>query len=215
MTRSRRAALVLPTALAAFLLAGCGGGDDDSPVDDVEVESTPDTGEAVGTDLVSFELPEGWAVLDSDQAREKAGSDANPMLEELADRMGMSQDQLAAQMEAIELFAAAPGGAVDGFLTNVNVIEQPSPPGGVPEGDGMRMELMTFADEVGEIEPLDADGIDGVRAEYSFATGDLSLNGVQLYIEAGDEIAIITVSATEADDAEDVADAIEETLVLN
>ena len=213
MTRSRRAALALPTVLAALVLAGCSG-DDDSPVDDVEVESTPDAGEAVGTDLVSFELPEGWAVLDSEQAREKAGSDANPMLEELSDRMGMTEDQLAAQLEAIELFAAAPGGAVDGFLTNVNVIEQPSPPGGVPEGDGMRMELMTFADEVGDIEPLDVDGVDGVRAEYSFATNGLSLNGVQLYIEAGDEIAIITVSATEAEDADDVADAIEDSLVL-
>ena len=215
MTRSRRAALALPTVLVALLLAGCGGGDDDSPVEDVEVESTPDAGEAVSTDLVSFELPEGWAVLDSEQAREKAGSDANPMLGELADRMGMSEDQLSAQMEAIELFAAAPGGAVDGFLTNVNVIEQPSPPGGVPEGDGMRMELMTFADEVGDIEPIDADGIEGVRAEYSFATGDLSLHGVQLYVEAGDEIAIITVSATEADDADEVAEAIEDSLALS
>ena len=212
MTRSRRAALALPTVLAALLLAGCSG-DDDSPVDDVEVESTPDAGESVGTDLVSFELPEGWAVLDSDQAREKAGSDANPMLEELSDRMGMTEDQLAAQMEAIELFAAAPGGAVDGFLTNVNVIEQPMPPGGLPDPEAIRPDLMTFADEVGDIEAVETGGgLDALRAEYVVASGDLEIQGEQLYVEVEDELVIISISAARAEDTAEIADLVEQSL---
>lgn len=218
MTRSRRAALALPTVLAALLLAGCGGGDDGGDGGDredlgFEVESTPDAGESVGTDLVSFELPEGWAVLDQDEVGEEVGTEDNPVVTDLAERMGIPPTDLAQQMQGIELFAAAPGGAVDGFVTNVNVIEQPLPPGGVPEGDDLRPQLEAFADEVGTLDPIDTDDAEGVRATYSLTTGGASVNGVQFYIEAGDELSIITVTATRAEDAADVADAIEDSLV--
>ncbi|MCP6391219.1 hypothetical protein NL487_30300, partial [Klebsiella pneumoniae] len=74
MTRSRRAALLpLLCLLLPLGLTACGG-DDDSPVDGVEVESTVEGGEEVGTDLVTFELPDGWAVLDQEAMTERAGS---------------------------------------------------------------------------------------------------------------------------------------------
>lgn len=216
MTRSRRFLALLPLLLLP--LSACGGDDggsgDDRQELGVDVESTPEAGESVGTDLVSFELPEDWAVLDQDQVGEKVGDEDNPVVEDLADRMGLDPAALAQQMQAVELFAAAPGGAVDGFVTNVNVVEQASPPGGVPEGDGLRPQLETFADEVGDIEPLEAGDLEGVRATYVLETGGQRVNGVQLYVEVDDQVSIITVSARDADDAEDVADTIEDSLAL-
>lgn len=211
MTLTRRA-LPLPLLLVtALLLAGCGGGDEE--VEGLAVESSVGSGETVGTDVVDFELPEGWAVLDTDAARDRAGSEGNPLIDDLSGRMGVTEDQLAEQMKALELFAAAPGGAVDGFLTNVNVVEQPLPPGGLPGPEAMRPELMVFADEVGEIEPLDpGSGLDGLRATYLVESGGRTINGVQLYAEIDDTLVIITVSATEATTAAEVADLVESTL---
>lgn len=217
MTRSRRAAL-LPLSLPPLLLVlglaltACGG-DDESPVDGVEVESTVEGGEEVGTDLVTFELPDGWAVLDQETASERAGSDDNPLLEEMADRSGLTPEQLAAQMQAVELYAAAPGGAVDGFLTNVNVVQQPMPPGGLPEPEGLRPELMTFADEVGDIEAIETGGaLEGLRAEYLVTSGDLEINGEQLLVEVDDQLVIVSVSAARAEDAAEIADLVEQSL---
>ena len=214
MTRSRRFLALLPLLLLP--LSACGGdeGGDDREELGVDVESTPAAGESVGTDLVSFELPEDWAVLDQDQVGDKVGDEDNPVVEDLADRMGLDPAALAQQMQSVELFAAAPGGAVDGFVTNVNVVEQASPPGGVPEGDALRPQLETFADEVGDIEPLEAGDLEGVRATYVLETGGQRVNGVQLYVEVDDQVSIITVSARDADDAEDVADTIEDSLAL-
>lgn len=217
MTRSRRFLALLPLLLLP--LTACGGDGDgtdgggDREELGIDVESTPEAGEAVGTDLVSFELPEDWAVLDQEQVGDQVGDEDNPVVGDLAERMGMDPAALAQQMQAVELFAAAPGDAVDGFVTNVNVVEQASPPGGVPEGDGMRPQLETFADEVGEIDPLDAGDLEGVRATYVLETGGQRVNGVQLYVEVDDEVSIITVSASDADDAAEVADTIEDSLV--
>lgn len=213
MTRSRRAALLpLLGLLLPLGLTACGG-DDDSPVDGVEVESTVEGGEQVGTDLVTFELPEGWAVLDQEAMSERAGSDDNPMLEEMSERLGLTTEQLASQMDAVELYAAAPGGAVDGFLTNVNLIEQPMPPGGLPDPEGLRPELMAFADEVGDIEAFESEGgLAGLRAEYAVASGGLEVRGEQLYVEVEDQLVIISVSAARSEDAAEVADLVEESL---
>ena len=212
MTRSRRTTLLpLLCLLLALGLTACGG--DETPVDGVEVESTVEGGEEVGTDLVTFELPDGWAVLDQETASQKAGSDANPLLGEMADRSGLTPEQLAAQMEAIELYAAAPGGAVDGFLTNVNVVEQPMPPGGLPEPEGLRPELMSFADEVGDIEVIETGrDLEGLRAEYLVASGDLEINGEQILVEVDDQLVIVSISAARAEDAAEIADLVEQTL---
>lgn len=211
MTRSRRAALLpLLCLLLPLGLTACGG-DDDSTVDGVEVESTVEGGEEVGTDLVTFELPDGWAVLDQEAMTERAGSDANPMLEEMSERLGVTPEQLAVQMDAVELYAAAPGGAVDGFLTNVNVIEQPLPSGGLPEPEGIRPDLMAFADEVGDITEIEGD-LEGLRAEYTVSSGGLEVRGEQLYVEVGDQLVIISVSAARAEDAAEVADLVEQSL---
>lgn len=209
MTRSRRAALSLLSVLvpASVLLGACS----DDPLDDVAVEDTVESGETVETDLVSFALPEGWTVLDAETMRDRAGSEANPLLDDLAERSGIGVDRFVAQMESMELFAAAPGGAVAGLLTNVNVIEQPLPPGGVPEPEAMRPELMVFADEVGDIDELEG-AVEGVRAEYLVESGRVSINGEQFYAELDDSLVVVTVSATEAGDAAEVADLIEETL---
>jgi len=213
MTRSRRAALLpLLCLLLPFGLTACGG-EDDGPVDGVEVESTVEGGEEVGTDLVTFELPDGWAVLDQEAMTERAGSDANPMLEEMSERLGLTPEQLASQMDAVELYAAAPGGAVDGFLTNVNLIEQPMPPGGLPDAEGLRPELMAFADEVGDIGAFESEGgLAGLRAEYTVASDGLEVRGQQLYVEVEDQLVIISVSAARAEDAAEVADLVEQSL---
>jgi hypothetical protein len=219
MTRTRRAAL--PPLLCLLLplgLTACGG--EDSPVDGVEVERTVEGGDAgtdeVGTDLVSFELPDGWTVLDEEAMTERAGSDANPLLEDMSDRLGLTPEQLAAQMDAVELYAAAPGGAVQGFLTNVNVIEQPTPPGGLPDAEAIRPELMLFADEVGDIEPIETDsGLEGLRADYRVSSGELDILGEQLYAEIDDQLVIISISAARAEDAAEIADLVERTLAAS
>ena len=95
-------------------------------------------------------------------------------------------------------------------MTDPSVEQAPS----ALEGDGLRPQLETFADEVGDIEPLEAGDLEGVRATYVLETGGQQVNGVQFYVEVDDEVSIITVSARDADDAQDVADTIEDSLVL-
>ena len=139
-----------PAVLAALLLVGCSGETDDASRKPVQapvpiITSSPPAPSAspstsrpatspsalptprahggaqrVESSGISFEVPEGWQSLKASELFD--GTTDTPALQELADRLGVTPDQLAQAMSTIDLFLIGDGGAHGGVVDNINVL---------------------------------------------------------------------------------------------
>lgn len=202
--------------LALALTAACGGdtppedptddapevaedaGDDDVDVDDDAVDDEPevdasDPDASADTDGMvltgaglQLVVPEDWIVL---------GDDAEFDPDALADAaaaMGVSPEQLEAQLQQAEALALDPV-PVDDFADNVNITVVPGPPE-LPDEDLLRADYAQIGAEVTEVADRDTPVGEGVHVAYTLDVGT-TVYGVGLFVVVDDQLVTVTASS--------------------
>ena len=193
MTRSRGPRrLVL--ALLAVVLAGCSasGGGPGSRVNEVS---------AIG---VSFDAPEGWQQMDPGEA--DVDSD---VVKELAEGLGTTPDQFAQNMKSVDLFVVDDAGARDGFLANINMLDQP---GRLPEDDQFEDQFRALGAEVVDLTHEEADVGDVVVVGYTLRLQDHAIEGISYLFDQDDQVVTVTVSTLDRQQSETIGGRILDTL---
>jgi hypothetical protein len=220
----RVAALVLTAGLA---VSGCGGGTSSAPAADPgstpPTSGTPssagDPGSTHGTDPksggklvqldkygVSYRVPAGWTSIDGKQLLKPD----NPVLKEVAGRMGVSVDQLLSTIGSnLQAYAITDQGAVNGFLDNVDGGGYPI--GGLTEAQ-LEVQLAAIGAKPGKVVHSHTAAGELMRLPYVWTTNGVTIHGVALVIDLGDATAQVTVSAHDEQTATSIADEVQGSL---
>lgn len=192
MTRTSRA-LAAVLSSAALALTGCSGsGSSDG--------GNGDSGEAANEFTaagVSFEAPDGWEALEADQA---GTPDAD-----VAEGLGMSAEQLQQTIAAVDLFVVDGDGPQDGFLSNINVLQQD---GQLPADGVIEEQFGQMGATVNGVSHPDA-GIDDVTAvDYSLQVETNTVEGISYLVPLGDQVVTITVSTPDRAESTGIGEAV-------
>jgi len=137
-------------------------------------------------------VPEGWQSLKASEVFD--GATDNPVIQELADRLGLSPEQLAQAMRTIDLMLISDGGAHGGVVDNVNVVST-----GVPLNDSqVKLQLAAVGVKKPEISHTMTKLGEAISATYEVALGGKSLRGGGIYLDAPEGAVAVTVSSSEA-----------------
>jgi hypothetical protein len=231
-TSPRPATLVLTllVALVATALAGCGSDQptarassptspsvsasssasaSPSPADEPTDEATdeaPSTGDVqvikVDKFGVSFELPKGWITLNARKVLKSTGP--NPVLDELASRLGTTREQLVQQFSAyLQTMSVSDEGAIHGFLDNVNSVGQE----GDVNDDQLKLQLATVGAKPGALHHQTTDAGDVTVVHYTLSTKTgLTIRAIALAVRTGAATVVLTVSSSSDQRATKIAD---------
>jgi hypothetical protein len=222
------AVALLAALVAASTLAGCGSdrpaarassstspspspsaSTTDEPTDgptDEATDEAPSTGDVqvikVDKFGVSFELPKGWVTLNARKVLKSTGP--NPVLDELADRLGTTRDQLVQQFSAyLQTMSVSDEGAIHGFLDNVNSVGQE----GDVNDDQLKLQLATVGAKPGALDHETTDAGDVTVVHYSLSTKTgLTIRAVALAVHTGPATVVVTVSSSSDQRATKIAD---------
>lgn len=211
--------LLVPVALLA-----CTSDDDADPADTSAsetteaIEPTSGTTETVRTASipsdarvieveelgVRFAAPAGWETVDPDELDDDP---ANTVLDELAERAGVTPDELAASIEeGVELyvFSDEPD---DSYTANINILAAPAD--AVPSDAELTADFEALGANNVEIErSTTSAGAEAVSARYTVRLGDLRVRGVSVFTETDDGVVNITASTTNRREANDLGELI-------
>lgn len=171
-----------------------------APAADVEVIKVKKFG-------VSFELPKGWISLDAKQALKGKGK--NPFLDDLAERLGMTGEQLTRLFAtSVQTMSVSGNGASHGFLTNVNTIGQE----GDLNDDQLKLQMATVGAKIGTVAHATADAGDVTRMSYDLTSKGVTIRGVAIAVHT--EVATVLISVSSLSEAESgrIADQIQASL---
>jgi hypothetical protein len=157
---------------------------------------------------ISFELPKGWITLDARKVLKGGGK--NPFLDDMADRLGVSREQLVQTFaSAVLTMSVSDEGAVHGFLDNVNTVGQE----GDVNDDQVKLQLATIGAKAGELSHASSDAGDVTRVAYTLdsRTG-VTIQAVALAVRTGDATVVVTVSSSTSAAAGRLADQIQASL---
>jgi hypothetical protein len=179
----------------------------DEPSDQPSDEPTDDASDdaaSAGTQVVkvkkfgiSFELPEEWISLDAKKVLD-GGTGKNPFLEELADRLGVSEEQLVrAFSTSLQTMSVSGGGASHGFLTNVNSVGQ--------EGDlndeQLKLQLAAIGAKPGVPDHGSSEAGPVTLFPYDLASKSFTVRGLAVAVHTAVATVIITVSSASAEES--------------
>jgi hypothetical protein len=216
------AALALGLGVVAVVTTDSDDGSSTGETDAGETDAA-DGGpeEADIPDLVSFTDPDGefevsvpdeWVAVSMRGDISGTGAEAFPDDEARATAL----DQMLGAMPRLILFAAVdPETVGTRFLTNVNLVRVPAPPGGdlgVMEELAPREIAAQGGEQVGEPERVTLASGDALRIEYENEALDAEF--VQFYVVADDMVWTLTFNATDLADYEGQPDAIAESFDL-
>lgn len=198
-------------ALLVLTLSGCGakGATTDTTDDEKQVESTSH-GLVVSFDGdSSFEVPKDWKLIKDGDAGAMMDTAADQgVLDEIAKNMGVSADQLTAQLAALDVFVGAPA-PVNGFLDNVNTTHISS---GLPSAEQIEAEYAQLG--MGAVEvTTEASALgDALVTTYTMPIGQITVHGASIIVEADGESDVITVSTGSGASTDALVDQIIDTL---
>lgn len=157
---------------------------------------------------VAFELPKGWITLDAKKVL--TGTGKNPILDELANRMGTTPEKLAQTFSAaVQTFSVTDEGAHDGFLDNVNTVGQDQ----VLNDDSIKLQLATVGAKPGTIVHASSAAGDVTRVPYVLPTKTgLTVQAVAVVVHTAKATVVVTVSSSTAAAAARIADQVEASL---
>lgn len=199
----------LAAALFCLGLAGCSAGDP-AGTDDVETDPRSEGADAskrVSAVGVSFEVPEGWEELDAAELADGAGD--TPQMAEMADGMGITPDQLEQTVRMMDLFLVSGEGAQHGFLDNLNVLQVPGP---VPNESQVKLSFLQLGAEIEDITHERTGLGDTIDVRYLFEIGDARVQGEAIFVEVDDKPVSVTISASDRDTTDEIADQVLDTL---
>jgi hypothetical protein len=155
---------------------------------------------------ISYRVPQGWISVDG---KELLRPD-NPVLTQVANRLGMTVDQLITSIgNNIQAYSVSGKGAVDGVLDTVNLIGIPA--SGVT-GAQIRVQLASIGAEPGKAVSAPTSVGRVTRMPYVWDTNGHRIYGVSMAVDLGTSTAQITVSAHDARNARSIADLVQHSL---
>jgi hypothetical protein len=204
-------ALAVPTTLACLLLAGCSSDDEPDASSTSSADASSDAsdtdGKSVTVDGLTFEAPEGYREVDPDDVA--GGQDDNDVLSDLADNMGVSTDQFLQLMRSVDLYLFDEDGAKNGFVDNINVLTQP---GAVATDDQIQASFDQLGAHVEEITHETTDAGDVAQVDYTLDVQGATVAGRGMLVATDDGVVNITVSTSDPDTSDEIADRIIDTL---
>ncbi|MGY2875577.1 hypothetical protein ACVW00_002767 [Marmoricola sp. URHA0025 HA25] len=223
--------------LAVLTLAGCGASGDptagattsaptvavpsptvtftDDPTDDATDDPSEDPTASADVQVVkirkfgvSFELPKGWITLDAKKVLN--GGVKNAFLAEMAERLGVTQQQLLQSFSTlVQTFSVSDAGAVHGFLSNVNTVGQE----GDVNDDQLKLQLATIGAKPGELGHATTDAGEVTRIPYVLTSkAGVTIRGVALAVHTSSATVLITVSSSSASESGRLADQVQSSL---
>lgn len=184
----------------------------DEPTQDASATAT---GPSSGSQLVkvtkfgiAFELPRAWITLDAKKVLASGGK--NPILDELARRMGTTPEQLAKTFSAaVQTFSVSGDGAHHGFLDNVNTVGQE----GDVNDETLKFQLATVGAKPSSIEHATSAAGDVTRVTYDVPTKiGLTVHAVAVVVHADGATVVVTISSSATAAAARIADQVQRTL---
>lgn len=207
---SRHLARVLAGSVlitVSLLTASCGGSDDAAPTTAASSDSSAPAADTqtVSSSGFSFAVPSDFS--------EVAASDVNgddSTYADLADRLGVTTEQFDQAIKSVDLFLFSDDGPTDGFLDNINVIEQQ---GELPGDDELEAQFGQLGATGIEIEHTDTDAGEVADITYDLEVSGQQIAGRGILVSTDDgSVVTITVSAGERDTADEIGDQIVDTL---
>jgi len=155
---------------------------------------------------ISYRVPHGWISVDG---KDLLRAD-NPVLKQVAGRMGVPVDQLISTIGAnIQAYSVSDQGATNGVLDTVNMLAVPV--SGLT-GSQLRVQLASIGAKPGKVvtAPTPVGGL--ARLPYVWKTNGRTIYGVSMAVDLGTAAAQITVSAHDAAGARRIADLVQGSL---
>ena len=146
---------------------------------------------------VSFDVPDGWTAVDP--AEVASSGEAPDALKEMAEAQGTTTDQLLEAMKNMDLMLV--GETTNDFADNVNVLASPAMP---TEAD-LKSQLEQISAKVEGTETVETDLGEALDTTYSLSAGGTTVQGRMLAVPTDSGAAMITVSASDAGTADEVA----------
>ncbi|MFC5177689.1 hypothetical protein [Nocardioides taihuensis] len=199
----------LAAAAATFLLllTGCSSDSGDSADAGDPSGSGGSTSASADVHQVSgagltFEVPDSLQEVDADKVADDTADDET--VADVAEQMGMSTDQFNQYMKQVDLFLFD-SESTGGFSTNVNVIPFPVP---LPENSALQQQLEQVGATIVDTGETTTDAGDVTTISYSLDMAGQSVEGQGIFVDLGDSSASITVSSSDRDTADEIADGI-------
>lgn len=148
---------------------------------------------------VSFDVPDGWTSVDPSELLEDSG-DTPKEFEDLAESQGVDADTyLQTVAQSVDVMVI--GETKSNFSENVNVISSPTK----PTKESSTSELEQVGATVEGTEEVDTELGSGFDTTYTLSANGQEVHGRSLMVPTDSGAALITVSATSADSADEVA----------
>ncbi|WP_434966953.1 hypothetical protein [Janibacter indicus] len=164
---------------------------------DDEAEGSDDGTATAKKSGVSFDVPDGWTAVDP--AEVASSGEAPEALKEMAEAQGTTTDQLLEAMKNMDLMLV--GETTNDFADNVNVLASPAMP---TEAD-LKSQLEQISAKVEGTETVETDLGEALDTTYSLSAGGTTVQGRMLAVPTDSGAAMITVSASDAGTADEVA----------
>ena len=136
---------------------------------------------------VRFPVPEGWKAL---SFRELLESGDKAAIAEAAETMGVTEDQLDALADQIEVIAFGP--TVKEFAVNVNAVPQPG--SAMPSAEEASSQLEQIGGTIGTPVTGTTDFGTSLVVPYTLKVKDVTVQGRSILLETPDGVATLTVS---------------------
>ncbi|HWO50141.1 MAG TPA: hypothetical protein VNN23_00970 [Ornithinibacter sp.] len=132
-------------------------------------------------------MPQGWKAL---SFRELLDSGDKAAIAEAAETMGVTEDQLDALAEQIEVIAFGP--TVKEFAVNVNAVPQPG--SAMPSAEEASSQLEQIGGTIGTPVTGTTDFGTSLVVPYTLKVKDVTVQGRSILLETPDGVATLTVS---------------------
>jgi hypothetical protein len=156
---------------------------------------------------VSFEVPTGWEEVGAETVAEDAAEGESR--DELADSMGMTREQFDRVVANVDLYLFDDEPSGQGFADNVNVVQIL---GRIPNDQRLRRQFVQFGAEVHKISHEQTDLGDAAVVVFEAELFGRRVQGEGIYVDTLDGTVVVTVGASEAEAAAEIADQILDTL---
>jgi hypothetical protein len=204
--RSRCRTVLAAAAMVCLPLAGCSSEEADGSGQGKGSSREVDT-KRVSAAGLSFEAPEGWEELDAAELAE--GSGEGSAMAEVAEGMGVNADQLEQMVRSLDLMLVSDEGADNGLLANLNVLRVPGP---MPNDTQVKLQFMHFGADVKRISHERSDLGDTTVVVYELEVTGKTAQGEALFVDVGGSPVSVTVTASERETTDEIADRIVDTL---
>lgn len=155
---------------------------------------------------VTFDVPDGWESINPSEILNGSG-EVPQGVKDMAEAQGMEPDSYLQQIsQSVDVMVV--GETKDNFADNVNVLKMPS----MPSASQSKSELEQIGASVDGTEEVDTSLGAAQDTTYSLSAGTVTVHGRSLAVPTDDGAVSITVSSSDAQEADKVATQILESI---